>query len=450
MTFFEALRRVLAVGVACALLVLLAVVASRYAPPTAAEKRDVLLMFKAVPPVVGKDGSDLGWLQRHDVPVSERRSVAAQVRAFYRDHGDSAGAESLPGFPLSRFPALEPLPGEDRFSCETDSGCLDEVRAAMDVAADVLASQAKRVALGREMAAVDGVRYGLTAEEVARWPERPIQRIVFNQRLVRIQAAHDSLSGRQVPAVAGICRNLAGWRRISANVDDLLNSAVALGSVRQYAALLAQMLAELPRGQALPSDCDAALAPTLDAELDACNEFRAEFHVQRMQFERPADDIDTTMRWLTRTVGARHRDAVLARRAAVHCGPRALADARAGRSAVPRAREAVMPCSEPRWVVDPVGCVLLGQVDPGVWAKYADRRTDAAAIVAGVRTAAWLRASEAPPEAWADMLARRPKSLGLVPEPRLSADHRTLTIPLLTTWYDKTTASLPLGLPPSR
>ena len=75
-------------------------------------------------------------------------------------------------------------------------------------------------------------------------PNHPLQHTTRNNRLVRMQFAHEFLAGREEQALSGLCRDLAGWRRIAGDSDTLIGSLFGLGAVRSDSMLLAEMIAE--------------------------------------------------------------------------------------------------------------------------------------------------------------------------------------------------------------
>ena len=403
--------------------------AARYWPQTQQQRDAIAQMEQPTPPVRGRDGSDLAWLLDHDVPAGERQAAAAALRAFLERHAGQPGASDRPDHPLRAFPELPGEAAAGTRPCDSARRCLDDVRARLPEVASELGQQRRRVELGREMASYDGLRFGLSPS-----PHHPLQHATRNSRLVRMHFAHEFLAGRKEQAVSGLCLDLAGWRRIASDSDTLVGSMLSLGAVRSDALLLAEMIAELPRDSDLPPSCDAALAPTADAELDSCPMLRYEYRYARSSLADPADSDSVAARLLMASIGERHRDATLAMRMAGSCGTSALATARADRSLTSRFR--TESCSTFRLWIDPIGCTVLeaSSVDAMRLSRYADRRTDAAAMLAGLRTVAWLRTLDVPEEQWDASLKSRPGSLGLRRTPTLSADHSTLSIPLLAEW----------------
>jgi hypothetical protein len=423
------LIRKIALGfVALVFAYLVVAVGARLWPLTPEERAAIGLMERPLPPVAGRDGSDAGWLQDHDVPAAERAAVARTLREYYLAHEGDPEPPWDGDAVLDRFPKFEgnaPLDG----LCGAESDCLADVRANPAKADAILMSQPRRVAVGIDMANYDGLRYGLGPS-----PSNPIMPLAHNAQAVRLFRAREFVAGRRQEALAGVCRDLAGWRRISADADTLINNMISLAMVRHDAVLLADMLAQLPAGEPLPAICADALAPTTTAELDACPMFRAEFGFASHMIKEPMPDHPWYTKVGIQTLDQDRFKARLAKALGVHCSVGAQSDARADRSVMPRARATSTACSTFRWAVDPMGCMVSELSPADAYAKYADRRTDVAAVVAGARTIAWLREQAAPASERARVLAARPASLGLRREPRVSADGRTLAVPLLHPW----------------
>ena len=416
----------LALGLAILLFAYVLVAAGARLWPLSAEERAVLaLMERPAPPVAGRDGSDAAWLQDRDVPADQRHTAARELRT-YLEHADALEPFLDADAVLQRFPKFEGSPPLGDL-CGVEDPCLANVRANPGKADEIVASQWRRVVVGMDMANYDGVRHGLGMD-----PATPVMPLAHNGRVVQIYRAREFIAGRRQQAVEGVCRDLAGWRRISSNADSLIANMIALSMVRQNALLLSEMLAELPAGEALPAACSAALGPTTDAELDSCPAMQYESRFASYMISQPRDD-ETWSEGIglflvdQRRFAARH-----ARALSTYCGARALAEARAGRSLAPLARS--NSCSTLRKAVDPFGCVLSEISDATPYVQYVDRRTDVAMLVAGVRTAAWLHVQGVPPAERARRVAGRPASLGLVREPSVSADGMTMTIPMLSHW----------------
>jgi hypothetical protein len=429
MTWGRFIRRSASVLLSVVAVYLSVAIGARYWPLSTEQREAIALMGQATPPVAGRDGSDLAWLQDHDVPPRQRHAVADSLRAFYERHADDPNAADRADSPLRAFRALPATTIDGNALCGYLRECLTDVRTHGNEVDALLQQQRDRVVLGRELARSDGVRYGL---EPGR--NNPLQPTLVNVRLVRMQLARQFTIGQRPEALSGLCSDLAGWRRISGNSDTLIGSMLGLAAVRADAILLSEMIAELPADVALPSACEQALAPTTDAELDSCPMFRFEYRFARKMMSEPPADSGPMSRLAFATIGERNRDATVATRMANYCGSVALATARADRSMVSRADDST-GCSNFRFAVDPAVCIVFELAPADALARYADRRTDTAALLGGLRTADWLRTLGAPPDQWPARIKARPAALGLLREPTLSADRRTLVIPLLGDWH---------------
>lgn len=417
----------LALGFAILLLAyLLVATGARLWPLSAKERADLALMEQPAPPVAGRDGSDAAWLQDHDVPPGERQAVARELRAYYLDRADDLEPVRYADAVLKRFPKFEgSAPLGDL--CGVEDRCLPDVRAHPQQADAIVASQWRRVVVGMDMANYDGVRHGIGMD-----PASPVMPLAYNGRVVQIYRAREFIAGRRQQAFEGVCRDLAGWRRISSNADSLIANMIGLSMVRQNSLLLADMLAELPAGEDLPTACAAALGATTDAELDSCPAMQYESRFASHMINQPSKDETWSGNFGLFLVDRRRFAARHAQALSAYCGAAVRAEARAGRSVAAFARS--NSCSTLRKVVDPFGCMLSEISGTDHYIQYVDRRTDVAVLLAGVRTAAWLRAQGVPPADRAKRVHARPASLGLVREPVVSADGMTITLPMLSHW----------------
>lgn len=422
------IKRIIGVSVA---ILFVWVVAGRLAPPTA-ERRDALRLLNApMPPVAGRDGSDALWLLPYDVPASEQARVAAQTRRYLdaadtlRAEGRTQEREALKD-PRAAYPRFKDLQQAD-WLCETDApDCLAVVRRDPAAAAAALQDHQRGLAAVDRLLGFDGARLGVAPSMTQDLPRMNGQR-----RLARTRFALNFVQGDHEGALAGTCRDIAGWRRLGADTDILITSMVGAAYVRQDLRLLAEMLAELDATAPLPEACALALAPSRDQELGLCLAVRGDYRaIDRSIRTIGLPDTTPGARTLYRiALDGDHAMAVVAPAYARYCTPASLAAAKADRS------QASLGLSSPRcslWerVPDPVGCILADSHEDYLW-RYVDRRTDLAAQLALMRTVVWLRTQDTSAGSRASLLARRPAELGLRRAPQLSNDGRGISIPLL-------------------
>lgn len=420
-------RIVIWLFVAVPLLYLLFVLGMRQMPPTPEQRRALALLEAPTPPVAGRDGTNAIWLADHAVPVTQQAEIGKRYRA-YLQRMDRPDGSPPPADPLAKFaPFPKPPPGGDGVCEEHTPGCLAYVRDNQAKVRETLAAHQPRLRAALAMAQFDGLRYGMSPSLTLEFPR-------FNgiNRLARTHFAHEFVAGRPVEAIDGLCRNIAGWRRLGANADYLIASMVGAGAVRQDLPLLADMLLALPAGEPLPASCTEALAATRDEELSLCAAMRTEFGFMKdvpvQMGEAPPGESLLQQRWM---LDYKHLQAMSAERLSLYCEPALLQAARDDRSVT-----ALIPppakCPVLRKAADPVGCILaeLGTADHS---RYADRRTDQAAMLALMRAVVWLRGQAASPDEITAALRRLPPALGLRRTPAFDAGKRTLAIPMLET-----------------
>jgi hypothetical protein len=386
-------------------------------PPGRAEAMRVLAA--TAPEAPGTNAAEIAWVWGRAVPAPERpraaqeRRVAEERRVALREGGDDEAAEAVPD-PLVRYAMLPELKKLARL-CKHPGRCLEHVREDPDGTAAALQHHAAKLALAREMVAADVLRMDwLEVDGVPTVaPARDLLATSYALRFVR---------GEQVEAMADVCRDISGWRRLGAGTDHVVASAVAAELVGEGLGYLAEMLAERPAGEPLPADCTTALAPMTDAEFSICEPVRTEFRRLRGTLSRPAPT-NASFRhdnaWLIDTDQAL---AASAPRHARFCGTEAIARARADQPAAPP-DDAV--CGFFERVAHGPGCVVAQvgtYLDDESLRQY--QRTNQAAALALMRTFVWLRAQSPDPRQWKRLHA--PASLGLRRE--LSVGRKELSI----------------------
>jgi hypothetical protein len=424
-------------------------VAMRFREPSQQQQAALALLRQPIPPVVGRDGSDALWLLGHEVPEAEQAAVAAELRRYYDQRAElnSTGRQQEAAKlvnPLARYPERAKIGNDEEEFCDDRSpGCLASVRAnqaAVDVALRKHQS-ALDAALG--LSAYDGFRNGLQPNI-----QMEIPRYGGERRLVRTHFAALFAAGQKSEALSGLCADISGWRRLGANSDTLIGNMVGVAYVRNDLLLLAEMMAELPSDEPLPSACEPALQPAQESELDLCQAIRGEFHfIETAILQGLHDESQQSAdRLLMVTVDKDRVPASVAPSYARYCDPQLRQLARQDKSwLLAGPRPAV--CNTLDRVADPIGCTLSELSTGADFSKYVDRRTDVAAILALTRTVNWLRQQGVDRKDWPTMLRERPANLGLRREPSISRDGRSIGIDLLETSRDKT-YSIPLPAPP--
>jgi hypothetical protein len=403
------------------------VLAVRNLPPDAGRQAALELLRRPTPPVRGRDGSDALWLVRYDVPPAQQAETAARLRAYLVRHDQlqlekrEAEAAKLtdPRKQLVEFAKVE---GDPDWLCpQQDLGCLAAVRKNPEAAAAAIQQRAAGLDALSRLTGFDGVRYGVVPTFSQELPSSG--NLI---RLLRTRHALEFAQGRQAEAVSGVCRELAGWRRLGADTDMLVLNMVFAAYARQDLQLLSEMLAELPPPAALPADCTSALAPARPQELDLCPAIKGEFRaVERLYNEDMLAETTPGGRRLVKiAVGRAHAAAVMAPAYAAYCEAPMHQAASLDRPAA-TSHPAKAKCALLEKIGDPIGCWLAEM--SAEYSGYQDRRTDLAAQVALMRTLAWVRAHGTGTQADFD---KRPDALGLRRHAEVSADGREVSIPL--------------------
>jgi hypothetical protein len=394
----------------------------------------------------GANAADAMRLLKHDVPFERRAGLAVALREFEEADAKRAqrgGKETLadPRDAFPARPAIEDAPGLCHLPL-TEHDCLATVRADPAATTAILEHHASSLRDTLALADYGGYRHERTPSIYMATPMLP-----GTQRLVLTHFAHRFATGDVDGALAGTCRDLAGWRRLSADNDSLLAALVTTTYATHDALLLARFVAELPAGHDLPASCADALAPTTAAELDLCPAIRSEFAmVNSLVPSEPPPGISPADRLMLHAVSTDRMRALLAPHYAAYCGGNAMALAVADKAQKAPDHQAWL-CGSVERLLDPVDCTLAEVAHGTSFGRYIDRRTDLAATLALLRTIAWLRATDADPRPRADRLAARPESLGLRREATLAADGLSVSIPRLDQ-RDGATITLPLPLMP--
>lgn len=266
-----------------ALFVLLAALwsASRLLGPTA-EQRRAVATFEAQPAPSGSNAFPALWLLQWDVPEPEQAAVVAEDAERLRalpPWGDPARTEAmrdLAGVAAGRYEDLAAGLADAPASCgPREGGCLERVRAERDAHAARLQRSSRLV--DRVQAVFDHDHYRSLLPAAVDVPAPPLQLMSLGQT----RHALHFVDGETDAALAGTCRRLGGWRRIAGNADSLLMAMYAVAGIQGGGALLADMLAELPPGHALPPACAAALSPPRPDEMSLCTAMRGEWEFGR-------------------------------------------------------------------------------------------------------------------------------------------------------------------------
>lgn len=277
-------RWLLRIGcVLLALVVLLAALwgASRLRGATA-EQRAALELFEQAPQPQGRNAWPLLWLLQWDVPEAELEAVAAEDVARFDalprpgDPGRGEAIRTFESVAAGRYRDLADSLADQPASCGLrENGCLAMVRAGRDAHAARLEDARELVDRVEALAGYDHLHTMIPPAMDA-----PLPRLQW-LGLPLTRHALWFADGEHERALAGSCRAISGYRRLFAQADSLISAMVGVAVLEGQASLLAQMLAELPPGLELPSECDEALAPLPPGGFSTCPAMRGEWGMIR-------------------------------------------------------------------------------------------------------------------------------------------------------------------------
>ncbi|MEX2499830.1 MAG: hypothetical protein WD397_13255 [Wenzhouxiangellaceae bacterium] len=398
--------------------------ATRLATPTAGQ-RAAMALLEQPGEFPGRNAFGLMYTANRLVPASEIDAVLAEearrVEKYVADN--PLDAEPIPEFApgLDRYPALEVGPADAGLFCQAREPCLARVRAD-------LPAYRKLVEIHSPL--LDRLEQITTADHYRQpWPHSPVNIGIspaFGQLFHPATRHALRFAEGDVPgALEDACRALAGWRRIGANADATIVRLMANAYAGEgYAGLVADMLAELPPDEPLPTACDAALAPPEDAELMLCNAIRGEFAL----VDRYRDLVGAIPGGHSLVFDAEASAGLVAERYARLCSDKARQWI-ARDVATIETRESRLPWS---WecIANFSGCILVSAVED-IHDGYALRMNDFGFRLKALATLVWLRGHMAAATSIQALLRQRPEALrSPTRDLRVSADGNALIVPL--------------------
>lgn len=267
-------KGVLLAGAALVLLVLAVYLVSRAMGASQAE-REALALVDAPAPADGRDGFAALWSLGYDVPASEQERVLADdVRSLAAlPPPDLSAPGGIRAWRSAReeWPRLgQARDGDPAWCGLREAGCIERVRAAPGDYARLLEHHARLLEQAGTLAAYDRFSSPLPPRLDAPFPEfQGLTRAPTRDAWRFVQGDTDS-------ALAGVCAGVSQGRTLIAAGDSLIGSMIGAALVQGNAALLADMLAELPRDHALPPECTAAFAQPLELEAGVCRALLSE------------------------------------------------------------------------------------------------------------------------------------------------------------------------------
>ncbi|AKC87714.1 hypothetical protein [Pseudoxanthomonas suwonensis] len=364
---------------------------SRAMGPSAAE-REALALIDAPPENEGRDGFAALYTVARQVPEAEQAGVLAEdVRRFAATPPAPDGSPPPWRSALEDWPDLVATREDDPAWCTLrEPGCLERVRAAPQAYAALLERNATLLDRAVALAAWGHFRNPFAVRFDTPLPAyQPMTRLATRD-------AWRFAAGDVDAALAGVCSGVLQGRRMVEAGDSLIGSMIGATLVQGNATLLAEMLAELPRGHALPARCDAAFALPLALEDGVCRTMLAEgrfatgglrSHVTTAVAAEVADR--DWPKWGARLLFDPERTVARgAPKFAWYCGAQA-------RELIARDRPLRDPTPPPsRWSLacasNAAGCILADIAAPA-YADYGLRLQDADARLRTMAALLWLR-----------------------------------------------------------
>lgn len=378
----------------------------RLRPPTEVQVQALELM-KPVPPSTGAPNAwSSFWLLDYDVPVADVEAVYAQERVRLDTWAkqlpqNTAPVTSYPKWVAQHFPKLPEFNAADREKlCRMqDPDCLAKVRANVRPLRELLARQSGRLTRLRAIP-TDAVLWDQTPTT----PHTPLPAFEAANPWFTA-AALDFSDGRQLQALAQVCRGARTVRHMHAHTNSLIGAMVTARWMGQIEQLLAGMSSELPADQPLPADCTKAFAPVIRADVNMCASMQREYQfgqagIMTVDPARQRGLVRLRMRLLVDTEGVRR---LIAPRYAWPCQSNVvdnmLDDQPLSSTQSPDVRYDFFDA-----VSNPLGLRMARLPIPD-YASYLNRNEDYAA---GLRAMAWLltnRGTATTPDDWRRQLA---------------------------------------------
>ncbi len=404
-------------GLSTVVLLVVAVWAvSRLWPQNRAQREAVALLEQAAPQP-GSNAFARLWLLGYDGIADDRLdALLSEDVALHRQALAALPADAYPGVPAFESVAArryEPVAGMENFCSWREPGCLRKVR--LDETRVAAALEGQQALLQRiARLAQDGHYRNPFAPDVAMLmpPFQLLTRALPAHALAHVQ-------GRSAEALQGLCTDTLTARLLMSHSDSLVAAMIGAAMVEGNAALLGDVLAELPRQYPLPDVCHRAFVPAMASELAICQPMRGEFALSSAAIGHFSSWPQGLLLDREKTRGR------IARQMAWPCGKDALA-------ALADDRPVRAPAvSTSRWQLEcaanPVGCILSAIAGPA-YADYPLRLQDAGAHLRLVAALLWLREQpgDGPLET---LLARLPAGLADGPRKiRVSEDGRSLQL----------------------
>lgn len=255
--------------VACLLLLAIAGVwyLSRTLGPTARQEAALALLDQRAP-VTGRNAFAALWLLGYDVPEDQQQAVTAEDTARF----ERASKPNAPDFTAAPFESVAASRFKDISASEQDwekfckvreSGCLAKIRADRAGYSSLVDRNSRLIERAADLRLYSHYRNAFPVRLDMPFPSFKYAFAPMTRHAVSF------VEGDTDAALAGVCADMAAWRRIGPHSDSLIARMIGIAYASDgYARLLADMLAEMPADHALPAICASALAiPSFEESL---------------------------------------------------------------------------------------------------------------------------------------------------------------------------------------
>ncbi|WP_157745454.1 hypothetical protein [Luteimonas chenhongjianii] len=360
---------------------------------------------------------DALWVLRRDVPDAEVAAVVdADMQALttaWRERSPPLSFKSA----RARYRDLLVDNAATPHCGNAGSDCLEKVGASLDAYAALVQSNRHLIERVQALRSYDHYLSRLPPDSTGLLSV-PVGLLSWPVTAHAVQFA----KGDRIGAIDATCRDLATWRRIGHNSDELIVRTYGMAlTTNGYGALLASMLADMPAGTALPGSCHAALVAPVAAEWSSCPAMRGAFATS-MDVVQQIPEMREHNAWSWLVLDRDASRALFAEQMSVPCAAQPLPDT----------GPQVSSASRPIWrrfecIANFGGCVIANVGGP-TYQPLAARGHDYGARLQLLGTLAWLR--EQPDDgSLAERLARRPEGLRSADRDiTIGADGRTIGI----------------------
>lgn len=403
------------------------------------EQQAALALLDDTQPRHGRNGFAALWLMAYDVPEAERERVLAEdVRRY--NSAPVPNYTRIESSAAGRYAAQDKVQGE--LYCKwRERDCLTKIRANPDAYSKLLAKDTALVARADDVSKYGHVRSAFA--ERLDMPFPPYQMLAYP--LTR--HAHAFASGEIDAALDGVCRGVSASRMLIRDGGNLIGAMVGAVMLEGNAALLADMLSELPADRQLPISCATAFAPAEADAFSACPAMRSEARLMFAAARQSAMQPNADNRFPKLPSALLHNTdktiALMAPPLAWYCGEQARTAIAAD---LPVQPPSVAPKRAFECIDNVIGCILSAIQNPS-YHEYQHRLQDAGIRLKMAGTLLWLRDRTAS-QSIAERLAQRPVTLRSPHrELLLSQDGTSLSVALFDHRHGKTWS---LPLPASR